>query len=391
MHIFQLSNWLNSSFWEQYRSHKHDTEKQERKKKKKKVQSQYFQSKKWTVLYPGGYRGVPTLDWERSSKSDSYSRLTSYYSTYPQCCYIRTLGHRHSNIQTHHIYAHNHHNSRNWSVGPWEEGWMDSIKCEEGVEDKGGSARWMVLALDGWEFEILHLAFGCTFFSYPKRCEKTCTVQSCGLKGFGGGVVAHNSFIKTTSPQCHQLGKPHPLGQLLQQKARTQRKSAKTRPKSVLSLRHSFSHTLHIHTHSHTLNTNGWSYKSLKYRWTKTVTSSSMPLLRSQLPFLRSQSPSHHCRSPCSQSSPSLLLSVHEKKNRKKQTKNQLFFFPLYSQFLWQSKNMLIPPSCGCCTKHYPSPLNPSLQISGTCWHRCVCPSHAAPWYVSDKEPPGRI
>lgn len=99
------------------------------------------------------------------------------------------------------------------------------------------------------------------FFSYPKRCENTCTVQSCGLKGFGGGVVAHNSFIKTTSPQCHQPGKPHPLGQLPQQKARTQ-KSAKTRPKSVLSLTRSFSHThihfIYTHTQSH-----------LKHKWLK--------------------------------------------------------------------------------------------------------------------------
>ena len=32
MHIFQLSNWLNSSFWEQYRNHKHNTGKKKNNK-----------------------------------------------------------------------------------------------------------------------------------------------------------------------------------------------------------------------------------------------------------------------------------------------------------------------------------------------------------------------
>lgn len=231
------------------------------------------------------------------------------------------------------------------------------------------------------------------FFSYPKRCEKTCTVQSCGLKGFGGGVVAHNSFIYTTSCSAISWGSPtHSRLAATAKSPDTKKAREETRPKSMRSLTcSSQTHFIYTRTqtHSHTLNTNGWSYKSLKYRWTIIVTSSSTPLLRSQLPFLHSLSPSHHHHSPCSRSSPSPLLSVYGGE-KKTQIKSAFFFFHS-SVNLWQFKNMLIPPSCGCCRKNNNSPLNPSLQISGTCWRRCVCPSHAAPWCVSDKEPPGRI
>ena len=110
-----------------------------------------------------------------------------------------------------------------------------------------------------------------------------------------------------------------------------------------------------------------------------TVASSSTPLLHSQLPF---QSPFHPRRSPCSRSLPYLLLSVREGR--------QTTSAPFELDYLFnkpEKQQLLIAPSCG---KDNPSPLNPSLQISGTCWRRCVCPSHAAPSYVSDRAPPGR-
>lgn len=67
MHIFQLSNWLYSSFWEQYRKQQVQhwgEKKKERKKKKYKVNIPEAKGEQSCTL--GGYWGAPSLVWESS-------------------------------------------------------------------------------------------------------------------------------------------------------------------------------------------------------------------------------------------------------------------------------------------------------------------------------------
>lgn len=143
-------------------------------------------------------------------------------------------------------------------------------------------------------------------------------------------MAARYSFIKSTSRRATGWGSLARTASCHSKKSLDTRKAGEDVPK-VSALDDTLTHTHFIYSHT------------LKHKWPKlqksevqmsrsSVASSSTLSLRRKLPFLRSRSPSHRRRSPCSRPSPYLLLS-----------------------------------------------LNPSLQISGTCWHRCVYPSHAAP------------
>lgn len=205
-----------------------------------------------------------------------------------------------------------------------------------------------------------------------------------------GGVVAHISFIKNHVPQCHQLGKLPPARVAATAKSPDTKKASERRSQSQCSRwhAHSLTHTPHIHTHTH-------KQLHLKHKWLK-LQKSEVQMNRNRhifiyafaSPFSTSISSSPPFSLPSLFTFSASFCSWEE--NKHTQTKSAFFFH--FSVGLLTSLKCAYPTLLWLfLEKHNPLPLNPSLQISGTCWRRCVCPSHAAPSYVSDKGPPGRI
>lgn len=169
-------------------------------------------------------------------------------------------------------------------------------------------------------------------FFLPKLLWKHTHISKLWVEGVWEGKAGsrHTILLLTPHPTVPPAGEASPTQLAATAKSLDTRKASVDVPK-VSALVDTRSHF--IYTQSH-----------LKHKWPKLqksevqmscipVAFSSTLLPHWKLPFLRSRSPSHHRRrSPCSHSSLCLLLS-----------------------------------------------LNPSLQISGTCWHRCVYPSHVAP------------
>lgn len=238
----------------------------------------------------------------------------------------------------------------------------------------------------GEGFETLHLTLWDAFFflfSYPNCCETTCTGQSCG--GEWGSGEAEGGLWQTIQLNPHPTVlstkdvSPH-TRLAATAKSPNIKKASEGVPK-VSALDHILTLT---HVHNHTLK-HKWpelQKSEVQMNCRKKKKAACLSTLSLQLLFLRSQPPLHHRRSPCPHSSPSLFFSVHEETK----TKSARF----HSASVKLKKNMLITPSSGCGSKDNPSPWNPSLQISGTCWRRCACPSRAAPLYVSDKAAPGK-
>lgn len=141
-------------------------------------------------------------------------------------------------------------NSRNWSKGP-KKYWMGGFNCAGGGNETGQS-KLNGLALHRKEFEMVHLM--------PLPSLEHGMLRNSSKLWRGRVQSVERGGAPKTVPQCRQLGWPHLR---LQPQWKFQKQKAHPKASALVNM-------LDL-THIRNLNTNSWSYKSLKNRLTITL------------------------------------------------------------------------------------------------------------------------